>query len=469
VGDFGEVYVLDWGIARIATEEVDAAAGDAAAGEDEPQEPVRDDPAAGRTEAGAMLGTPGYMSPEQAQGDLEALGPATDVYALGAILFELLALAPLHEGSRTGELVVSTLRGVDGRPSLRARGEEVPPELDAICQRATALDPKDRFATARELSEALERFLDGARDVERRRELADEHLRLAREALASTDAGAPRTAMRELASALALDPGHQEALGSLRAMVMEATDVLPPEAEEELARINVRDRARASTQTAMAMLAFPFALPLILWMGVREWWLLALLVVLASAQSGYAAWMGRTGRADARYMRFFIVYAFLANMAIASQFGPWILAPVLSSLTAATFLVSLRPNALTRRFILACSLVGVAAPALIDWLVFPLVRYEDNQIRILPYLTDFPELPTRIGLLAATVCAVVATNVLVGQAAARIVALERRSFGQAWRLRHILPEGAAPSPPSADVTRGVCAVRDPAPSGRSQG
>ncbi len=459
VGDFGEVYVLDWGIARIAAESVDAAAGEDA---------LRDDPTAGRTEAGAMMGTPGYMAPEQAAGDLDAIGPATDVYALGAILFELLALAPLHAGTRTGELVISTLRGVDGRPSSRAQGDPIAPELDAICQRATALAPGDRFASARELSEAVDRFLDGERDVERRRELADQHLAAAREALASDDASAARAAMRELASALALDPTHQEALVALRGMVLDAPDKLPPEAETELASIHVKDRARSSLQIATAMLAFPIALPLVLWMGVRLPWLLIALIGASFLQSGYAAWMGFTGRAQPKYMRWFIGYAFLANMTIASQFGPWILAPVLASLTAATFLVSLRPSAMTRQLILTCSLLGVIVPALVDWHLIHFTAYEDNQVRILPLLTNFPELPTRVALLAATCGMVIATNVLVGQAARRIIELERRIFGQSFRLRQILPEGAAPAPPSAgDAVRGSrpsCSVTGPTAS-----
>ncbi len=152
LGEFGEVYVLDWGVAKVVGDgpEADAelASGDA--------EGVA-------TIAGQVIGTPGYMAPEQLRGEAD-LDARADVYALGCVLFEILAGEPLHPRRR----------GADAPPPPTARspGVDVPPELEQACARATAAERADRFATARELGEHVQRYLDGDRDVARPHDLA---------------------------------------------------------------------------------------------------------------------------------------------------------------------------------------------------------------------------------------------------------------------------------------------------------
>jgi tetratricopeptide (TPR) repeat protein len=109
------------------------------------------------TQAGAALGTPAYMSPEQAQGRLDLLGPASDLYSLGATLYTLLTGRPPVEGKDTAEMLQKAQRGDWLRP--RQVKADVPPALDAICRKAMALRPEQRYATALDLAADMERWL----------------------------------------------------------------------------------------------------------------------------------------------------------------------------------------------------------------------------------------------------------------------------------------------------------------------
>lgn len=201
LGDYGEVYVLDWGVARVAAGAEGPVGGSA--------------PVAGVTAHGSAVGTLGYMPPEQLEGRHDAVGPRSDVYALGAVLFEVLALQPLHPRTTPEAVRASTLGGVDGCPSRR--GAAVPEELDEVCARALRTRPEERYASARELADAVERFLDGEGDRERRRRAAEGHTRAALDALAQShregqaDAARldlRRRALAELGRALALPAGR---------------------------------------------------------------------------------------------------------------------------------------------------------------------------------------------------------------------------------------------------------------------
>jgi tRNA A-37 threonylcarbamoyl transferase component Bud32 len=111
------------------------------------------------TASGAILGTPSYMAPEQAQGQLDRIGPTTDVYALGAILFELVTgRAPFR-----GATVPSTLHQVlhNDPPSPRRLQPGIPLDLETICVKCLQKDPARRFVSAKALADDLQRFLRG--------------------------------------------------------------------------------------------------------------------------------------------------------------------------------------------------------------------------------------------------------------------------------------------------------------------
>ncbi len=131
----GAPYVTDFGLARFLESEH------------------------GLTQSGALLGTPTYMAPEQAAGGKAAVTAAVDVYALGVILYELVAGRPPFRGDSS----IETLRAIqrDEPPRIRATSPGVPVDLDTICMKCLEKSPSRRYANAGELADDLERFLTG--------------------------------------------------------------------------------------------------------------------------------------------------------------------------------------------------------------------------------------------------------------------------------------------------------------------
>jgi serine/threonine-protein kinase len=111
------------------------------------------------TATGAIMGTASYMAPEQASGDSKRVGPAADVYALGAILYECLTGRPPFRAATQVDTFLQVLSDPPAPPSQLRPG--VPADLDALCLRCLEKKPAQRCASAAELADALRRFLDG--------------------------------------------------------------------------------------------------------------------------------------------------------------------------------------------------------------------------------------------------------------------------------------------------------------------
>lgn len=166
VGRLGETWVVDWGLAKVL--------GRAASAAEEEQTMVVV-PGAKATRQGRVAGTPAYMAPEQARGEIDAIDARTDVYALGAILYELLSGERPYGPVPADEALAALLAGppppVDevGQADEEATerlGPAMPRELVELCSRAMQRSAADRPPSALALSEDVEAWLDGARQEE---------------------------------------------------------------------------------------------------------------------------------------------------------------------------------------------------------------------------------------------------------------------------------------------------------------
>jgi serine/threonine protein kinase/tetratricopeptide (TPR) repeat protein len=163
IGEFGETVVIDWGLAK-SLDDADGPlsshriARPAAQSGAAPRHTGRTDPGSSTlTVAGAVMGTPAYMAPEQARG--EPVDQRADVFALGAMLYHLLAGAPPYNARTATEVIAAAALGKVVPLAVRERG--APPDLVAIVHRAMAPLPIDRYGDAGELASELRRFLTG--------------------------------------------------------------------------------------------------------------------------------------------------------------------------------------------------------------------------------------------------------------------------------------------------------------------
>jgi serine/threonine-protein kinase len=435
LGDFGEVNVLDWGLAKLVDGTDSARPSQAPAPTDSRE-----------TLAGAVLGTPGYMAPEQIEAGLGPVGPAADVYTLGAVLFEILTLEPLHERGPVLALMGQTLRGADARASVRFPERDVPPELEQICVRATTKAWAERFESARELNEALERYLDGDRDLELRRDLAEQHATRGIDyasAAASKTGGAfdtRRAALREIGRALALDPDNPRAVGTMIDLLMRPPEKTPAEVEEELAeleRAQVRMGGRIGT---LAYLSMNLYVPIFLWLGVRSWTALGLLVFF-SLGAAFAAWLVSRWQ-NARSAMPVLAVSTAAAAATAGLFGPLVLVPSIAA--ANTLVYAISNSRRVRGAVLSIGPLAILVPLALEWLglVPPSYRFTDEGMLILPRMTGLPETPTIFFLVLASVGVVVTAALAAAPFRDQLDKAQHDVRLHAWQLRQLVPERA---------------------------
>jgi serine/threonine-protein kinase len=445
LGDFGEVYVLDWGVAKLVgapDTEASPSSPDALA------QVIRSGESGGAlTQANASLGTVGYMPPEQL-GGASGVDVTSDVYALGALLFEILTLQPLHSGDSVGA-AISTLKGADARASLRAPHRDVPPELEAICVRATETQKVNRYPNARELVRALDLYLDGDRDLALRRQMAARHAEsadhaavtaLQKQGLESDEDR--RSALREVSHALALDPENRRARQTLMSLLLEPPTQVPREAQSELDAAAFSTRIIGFRAAAVAYLGWFVLYPIQLSMGVLDW---------TSAMTGWgflfaagiAAWLAsrnKIGMALGYY-----VVLILSSTAISFSgriLGPFVMVPMIAAVNTLGFAMS-SVRSRWPLLVVGCGTIGV--PFLLEQagVISKSYRFDQGLMCIEPHQYALPEGSTTLYLLLASFGVVAVAVLAVGRLRTTLTRAEQRLRLNAWQLRQLLPEEVA--------------------------
>ncbi len=417
LGEFGEVYVLDWGLAQ------------SKATAEDPSSPV--------------FGTPGYIAPEQTFLGTQ-IDARADVYALGAILFEILSLQRLHTGRSSQEILDSTRRADGAHPRHRAIDREIPPELDATCARATSFSPDARHASVRELLAEIEAYQEGQRNQSLRNELAATHAETAREeallalGAAENSEGHRRRALQEIARALALDPDNDIARRTLVKLIAEPPRELPAEVAAEIARGEQDEGVFAFRLGAISYALFAVIALITLFQGLRSWTGLAVVIASVGAAALWCIRLTRTFRPSES------VYVFLlASIAISTAsgfYGPLILVPVLAAANATAFNLAIVRAQRARIIVLGCLVFLV--PALLEWagVIDPFYAFEAGALVVRPRFIEFDETMVRLALVLVNLAAIIIPSIVVWKIADTKDELRRKYVLQGWQLRQLVAD-----------------------------
>ena len=449
LGDFGEVYVLDWGLAKLS-------------GKNEVEDMVASvNPArASRpdvTSDGDFLGTPLYMPPEQLLGRHAFLDERADVFGLGVILFEILTLQHFRkDGTLVRLLDEAETNAAPERPSKRV--DDVPKELDDLCVSALAPDPAARLGSARALADAITRYLEGDRDMAARRAQASELVTSARARLgapAETRADELVVALREALKALALAPGEEDAQRLLVSLVLEGSRDLSPDAKRAFAERDVETRVQGLRRGIAGFFLWLGAAPAALVVGVRDWSLVAALCLLTIACIAFSLFILRTPAA----LRSKIAPMTLAAMAAlvvamgSAYLGPFVVVPLAA--LGVTMMFMIHGKREEAAGLVAVSSLGLLAAFGVEWLhIFPpAYTFQGGDIVLHARMLKLPEVPTVGFLLYTSVSFVVFLGYFVAQLRGKQRIAERQLFGQAWLLQRLFPVDEAKPVPKPRASR----------------
>jgi eukaryotic-like serine/threonine-protein kinase len=418
LGDFGEVYVLDWGLARLVEPDGESVGG----------------PAPGLSMPGTMMGTPLYMAPEQmADPKVDA---AADVFSLGAILFEVLTLQRLRDAR-------GLVMPIDARVSVRAPDRPIAPELEMICVRATQEEPGERFPSARALHDAVARFLEGDRELEQRRVLAAGHAARAKDALGdAAGSGADHerkrgVAMRELSRALALEPANHEHVAMLAEIMATPPRDVPPEIQSRV-DAQTQDVLRAGSRHVMySTLGWFLFLPLLLLLGVRRVDLVVLTSVSTAATVMFAAIATRQQPIGRAIQCAILAAMMVSGVALSRMFGPLILVPALMATWATV--AQTHPDRLLRWISLVGSALVIALPVVLEAVgVLPASYvFEHGRLSVVPQMNELPSPVTEVFLTVAHLGLAVIPALFVARLRNALSAAQQRQLIQTWHFRRL--------------------------------
>jgi serine/threonine-protein kinase len=440
LGEYGEVYLLDWGIAKIEGDDVQPTALTYTA---EPADSQLE------TREGDLLGTVGYMSPEQARGDHAAVDSRSDVYALGAILFEILTYRPLHTRPTGGEK--SSPADVEPRPSVRYPDADAPPELEAVCVAATQPQAADRLQSAKDLHLAIEAYLDGDRDLALRRSSSIKHAdsasAAADEVLAGklpAEEGTKRRAeaLNEVGRALALDPGNQSALRALVRLLTNPPTTVPAEVEDA-AEQTLRRHMRVGGAVGIFVYTYVSLNALFTYaLGIHDW--------TAGFYTAHALWAGALLSSVLTFLRprhltLFGMFLFgaAASIWVTAIYSPQLMVPMFLTVHAAMFSLIGKPRLRLAVLLIACG--GWTLSVFGEHVgLFPsTVQYFNGGIFLSSPVINFPGFVFTVYLYFAVLALIAIPALVVGKLRGTYASADLQLRLQAWQLHQLVKDGAA--------------------------
>jgi len=423
LGDYGEIYVIDWGIAYVLPTAIEFA--DVHTVDEHIME------------GGVILGSPGYMSPEQIKVD-KTLDGRSDVYALGCILFEILTLQPLRESGIAGIALALLPSTRDARPSARTPERDIPPELDVITQVATRADRDERYDSARALHEAIQLYLDGDRDVVLRKQLAADQLAEARAALGrSTSVESRREALQAASRALALDPASKEPAALVGRLMLEPPTELPHEVRDALDRADDDALFAARRLIVMAAIAYLAFIPILYVIGFSSPWFIGgcglvatvMWLAAATAKRDRVSVIAYTGLIGNSLMT--LLFSFVAT--------PFFIAPSLGVITAMSL-------ATHPRVAKVPVLIGVVSVSVLLPLVLELAGVMPRSMTVADDTLSLTTAGTGLDSTTMTIALVLYVVALLAMAVilAKSLTSDRRRAQrtvqiQSWQLRQLMP------------------------------
>lgn len=425
LGDYGEVYVLDWGVARIIREEDDDAVRD-------PKLAVALEASTGLTRQGDLVGSVGYMAPEQMRSG-ETIDARADVFALGVLLYEIVTYKRFREGGPLLGVVERVLAGEKKLPSdVRP---DVPPELDMIVARCTFRDPDDRIQTAGEVAESIERYLEGDRDREARRVLAQDHVVRAEKALSRS-----RTeALRDTVKALAFDPESTRAQALLLELLVDPKGPIPKEAEAELGGMVDRLRMRGARLATWGFFLMMLTIILAVWLGIRSWPGIGALLGSCAACGFFSLYVSNRQSTTPTHTYILALLTAILVSLTSMLVGPFVLVPALAAAFGMYFVAHVTPA--ERRVVLAAIVLGAVAPYGVEAMGWfsPAYAFEPGRIVLFSRVIDFPKVPSLVSFVYTNVTFVGLPMLFAGWMHDELMSVQRRIAFQAWQLKQVFP------------------------------
>jgi eukaryotic-like serine/threonine-protein kinase len=379
LGEYGEVYVLDWGLAME------------------------------RGEASSRVGgTKGYTAPEQFAGTNSERG---DVYSLGAILMEILGAE-----------------------------DDAPPELVAIARRSLADDPSLRPESARELAAAVEGFLEGERDLATRKKLADDAAREAMRIATTADAGARRAALQLAGRSLALDPEHAEARTVLHHVLTSKPAQLPREVEastQDSTQAAIRASAAAG---ALGFVSLFVLAPFELAMGVLDWpWFVVRLILAACAVVACTGLARQWWRASFLAVTGAFAVSLLSMMSTSLVAGPFIILPSMAALIAACLGLLAGRRWLVGTSLVAFTIIVVPLVLELVGVLPHSLAFTADGFVVKERLIALPEKLTLAYLLVKEISILGAVGAMMGRFHGAFQKTQQDLALHAWQLEQLLP------------------------------